>query len=205
LSVCVLAGAVAAGTRVIRTPILRAAGWALVVDEPVEPADIIVVAIDAGGSGVLEAADLVRSGIAARVAVFADPPDEIDREFIRRGLTYEDAASRSVRQLESLGIANVEQLPGGVAGTEDEGALLPGWCDQHMFRSVVVVSTPDHTRRLRRVLNRSMEGHGTRVTVRFTHYSRFDPDRWWRTRAGIRTEIVELEKLLLDVVRHPVS
>src|SRR6266446_8033482 len=69
----------------IRTPILLAAGWALVVDEPVGPADVIVVAIDAGGAGLLEAADLVHSGIATRVAVFSDPPDAVAREFIRRG------------------------------------------------------------------------------------------------------------------------
>jgi hypothetical protein len=205
LLVCVLGGVAALSVRAIRTPILRAAGWALVADEPLEPADIIVVAVDADGPGVLEAADLVRSGIAARVAVFADLPDDTDREFRRRGLTHEDAASRSVRQLESLGIASVERVSGAVAGTEDEGGLLPGWCDERQFLSVVVVSAPDHTRRLRRVLHRSMQGHRTRVTVRFAHYSRFDPDRWWQTRAGIRIEIVEVEKLLLDLVRHPVS
>jgi hypothetical protein len=184
---------------------LRAAGWALVVDEPLGPADIIVVTVDAAGAGVLEAADLVRSGIAARVAVFAGSPDAADREFIRRGLTHEDAVSRSVRQLESLGISSVERVSGAVAGTGEEGGVLPGWCDEHQFLSVVVVSTPDHTRRLGRVLHRSMKGHRTRVTVRFAHYSRFDPDRWWQTRAGIRIEIVELEKLLLDLVRHPIS
>jgi hypothetical protein len=32
-----------------------------------------------------------------------------------------------------------------------------------------------------------------------------DPDRWWETRRGVRTEIVELQKLLLDVVLHPMS
>jgi hypothetical protein len=36
-------------------------------------------------------------------------------------------------------------------------------------------------------------------------YSDFDPDRWWGSRGGIRIEIEELEKLLLDVVRHPIS
>jgi len=205
LLVCVLGGAAIFGVGAIRTPILRAAGWALVVDEPLQPADIIVIAVDADGPGVLEAADLVRSGIASRVAVFGDPLDDADREFIRRGLTHEDTASRSVRQLESLGIASVERVSGTVAGTEDEGGMLPGWCDEHQFLSVVVVSAPDHTRRLRRVLHRSMAGHRTRVTVRFAHYASFDPDRWWQTRAGTRIEIVELEKLLLDLVRHPIS
>jgi len=205
LVVVLLAGAVIVGVPAIRGPILRAAGWALVFDEPVEPADIVVVTIDADGAGVLEAADLVHSGIARRVAVFSDPPDAVDQEFIRRGIPYEDAAARSTRQLESLGITAIEQIPRAVAGTEDEGQVLPDWCDQRQFRSIVVVSTPDHSRRLHRVLHRAMRGHQTRVMIRITRRSAFDPDRWWETRGGIRTEIIELEKLLFDVVRHPIS
>ena len=90
-------------------------------------------------------------------------------------------------------------------GTEAEGRALPGWCDQHGFRSVVVVSSRDHSRRLRRLLDRAMHGRSTRVMVRSARHSRFDPDRWWKTRDGVRTEIIELQKLLLDVVRHPFS
>ena len=78
LAVIVLAGSLVAGIPALREPILRAAGWALVVTDSVEPADIIVLAADPSGAGVLEAADLVHSGIATRVAVFADPPDSVD-------------------------------------------------------------------------------------------------------------------------------
>jgi hypothetical protein len=203
LAVVVLAGAVVVGVPAARVGVLRAAGWALVVDEPVAPADIIVVAVDADGAGVLEAADLVHSGIATRVAVFADPPDSVDREFIRRGVPYEDAAARSVRQLRSLGVTGIEQIP-SVTGTEDQAQVLLAWCDQHRFRSLVVVSNRDHSRRVRRVLHRSLKGHQTRVTVRVARHSAFDPDRWWETRDGIRTELTEFQKLLLDVTRHPI-
>jgi hypothetical protein len=50
-----------------------------------------------------------------------------------------------------------------------------------------------------------MKGHSTRVTVQPARYSSFDPDRWWETRGGVRTEIVELQKLVLDAVLHPMS
>jgi hypothetical protein len=73
--------------RPFREPVLRAAGWALVINnEPVAPTDVIVLSIDSGGAGALEAADLVQSGVSKRVAVFADPPSGEDHEFIRRGL-----------------------------------------------------------------------------------------------------------------------
>src|SRR5271154_815411 len=190
--------------RPFREPVLQAAGWVLVVNEPVVPADIIVLSLDSGGAGALEAADLVQSGVSTRVAVFMDPPSGVDHEFIRRGLPYEDAAARQIRQLRSLGVTDVVQIS-RIDGTEGEGRVLPPWCDEHQLRSIVVVATKDHSRRLRRVLDRVMKGHLTRVTVESARYSNFDPDRWWETRGGVRTEIVELQKLLLDVVLHPMS
>jgi hypothetical protein len=102
-------------------------------------------------------------------------------------------------------VADVVQIPRTDASTGGEGEVLPPWCDQHRFRSIVFVAARDHSRRLRRVLNRVMKGHRTRVMVRPEHYSSFDPDRWWQTRDGLRREIIELQKLVLDVVLHPMS
>ena len=204
LVVVALATATIVAVPPVREPVLRAAGWALIVNEPVGPADIIVIVPDLGGAGVLEAADLVQSGIATRVAVFTDPPSGEDHEFIRRGLPYEDAGARQIRQLRWLGVTDVVQIS-RTDGTEAEGRVLPTWCDEHQLRSIVVVATKDHSRRLRRVLDRVMKGHPTRVTVQPARYSNFDPDRWWETRDGTRTEIVELQKLLFEIVLHPIS
>jgi hypothetical protein len=190
--------------RPLRVSLLRAAGWALVLNEPVAHADAIVLTVDSGGSGALEGADLVHSGVAKRVAVFADPPSGEDFEFIRRGLPYENAAARQIRQLASLGVTDVTQIS-KVDGTQSEGRALPRWTDEQHLKSIVVVGVRDHSRRLRRVLARAMKGHPTKVTVVAARYSTFDPDRWWETRNGVRTEIIELEKLLLDYIAHPLS
>ena len=200
-----MAAAVIIAVPSVRESVLRTAGWALVFNDPIAPVDIIVVSLASGGAGALEAADLVQGGIATRVAVFSDPPSGDDHEFIRRGLPYEDASARQIRQLRWLGVTDVMQIPGTEAGTEGEGQALPAWCDQHQFRSIVFVAARDHSRRWRRVLNRVMKGHPTRVMVQPERYSSFEPDRWWETRDGVRTEIVELQKLVLEVVLHPMS
>jgi len=189
----------------VRETVLRAAGWALVVNEPIAPSDIIVVSLDSAGAGALEAADLVQSGIATRVAVFTDPPSGEDYEFIRRGLPYDDSSARQIRQLRSLGVTDVVQIPRTENGTTGEGQVFPPWCDEHQFRSIVFVTSRDHSRRVRLVLDRVMKGHATRVIVHPARYSVFDPDRWWQTRDGIRTEIAEFQKLVLEVVLHPIS
>ena len=201
----VLAGATAGGIFAVRAPILRSVGSMLVISEPLSPVDVVVISVDGGAAAVLEAADLVHAHLANRVAVFADPPDAVDREFIRRGIPYEDRAAQSQRLLALLGVENVERIPRPASGTESEGRILPDWCDDRHFRTVAVVTTPDHSRRMGRVLQRAMKGRATKVIVRPTRYSSFDPDRWWQTRSGMRTGIVELQKLVLDFARHPIS
>jgi hypothetical protein len=187
-----------------RTRLLRSAGWALVSEDPIERADVIVLTVDARDAGVLEAADLVHAGVAGRVGVFDDSPDPSDAEVIRRGLPYTSNAERESRMLRALGVTDVKSL-GTVVGTESEIDLLFGWCDRMGVHTVVVVALKDHSRRVRRVLLRTMRGHAVKAIVRAARFSTFDPDNWWRTRGGIRTEIVETEKLWLDVVRHPFS
>ena len=184
---------------------LRAIGWVLVVDDPVRSADVVVVPVWAAEAGGLEAASLVRIGVSNRVAVVPVVETPAERELVRRGVPHDSGTARMASLLVSLGVADVERLPNAVAGTEDEGEMLAIWCDEHHFRSVVVVSTPDHARRLRRVLRRSMKDRPTLVSVRSARYASFDPDRWWQTRDGVRTEVVELQKLVLDVARHPFS
>ena len=188
----------------LRVPVLRAAGWALVADDSVTSADIIVVSLDSNGAGALETADLVHDGVSKRVAVFMDPPSEQDDEFIRRGLPYESEAEKQIRELKSLGVTDIVRIS-PVDGTEEEVKALPPWCDEHKLQSIVFVAHTDHTRRLRRVLDRIMKGHATHVMVKPARYTNFDPDGWWEKRGGIRTEIVELQKLLFEIVLHPMS
>jgi hypothetical protein len=188
-----------------RIRVLRGAGSLLVYQDPLAPADVIVVTMDAREAGVLEAADLVQHGMASRVALLAEPATPGEREFVRRGVAYEDAATASARYLTSLGVSEVERIPAAVDGTEAEGRVLRDWCLRRQFRSIIVVSTSDHSRRLRRVLQRSLHDAPARALVRVSRFSQFDPDAWWLTRTGVRTQIIETQKLLLDLARHPFS
>jgi hypothetical protein len=187
----------------IRIPALRAAGWVLVADDHTGCADLLIVGGEADGAGVLEVADLLHQCPAAQVAVFTDPPSSVDQEMERRHLPYSDRMTESIAQLRGLGVTSLEIIQRTTGGTGDEGRVLPEWCDQRPCGSVVVVTTSDHSRRVRRVLRRSMRGHKGTVTVKPSHYSEFDPDRWWLAHEGIRTEIVEIQKLLLDILLHP--
>lgn len=202
LTLLVAALAVAA-IPALREAALRGAGSLLVTDEPLEPADAIVVTLDSGGAGTLEASNLVKAGIAGRVALFADPPSPEYQEFVRRGLPYEDRAALQAMQLQRLGVEDVVRIPVAVWGTDDVARALPSWCMSNGYRVVVLVTEAGHARRTRRVVDRVLSGSPVRVIVRPSAYSAFDPNGWWQTRAGARMGIIETQKLLLDVLIHP--
>jgi uncharacterized SAM-binding protein YcdF (DUF218 family) len=189
----------------VRTPVLGLVGTALVAEDPVAPVDMIVIGPDLAEAGVLEAADLVQGGIAIRVIVLADPMTTIAQEFARRGVSYEAPPVQLRRLLHGLGVEQVELLRFDSGGTEAAARLLAEWCARQKVHSIVVVTGADHSRRFRRVLRRSMNGTPTRVIVRVSHYSAFGPDRWWQHRGTLRTGLVEIQKLILDVARHPLS
>jgi hypothetical protein len=192
-------------SRGMRGPLARAVGWVLVVDDPVGRADVIVVPVWAGAEAAIDAADLVHNGIASRVAVLPELKTPAEEELTRRGVPYQDETADLVELLHALGVETVEVTPNPITGTTSEGDVLPGWCEEQQIHAIVVLSTPDHSRRVRRVLRRAFRGRSTTVAIRSARFSSFDPDRWWDTRDSLRTGIVEVQKLLLDVALHPLS
>ena len=98
--------------------------------------DVVVVAVAAESAGALETADLLRSGVAKRAAIVADPPDLSEAEFLRRGLAYENAAVRVLRQLRmETGWSNdlrvrIQVVDGHEGGKTGEGTrgMKPGPC-----------------------------------------------------------------------------
>jgi hypothetical protein len=189
----------------LRAVPLRWVGHGLVRVDPLVRADIAIVPEWTGAAGALEVADLIQAGMVDRVAVLPAPVQPEEREFRRRGISYDDEAAHLIRQMVSLGVQKPERLWIPAAGTEAEGQELADWCRANPVREMMIISPPDHSRRLRRILRRSMGACAAHVSVRTTRYATFDPDRWFETRWGLRIGVVELEKLLLDVVRHPFS
>lgn len=204
LSIALLAAVIVAAAPALRHSVLRSAGWALVAEDPPAKADIIIISTDALGAGVLEAADLVQAGYATRVAVFDRPQSRVSRELTRRGVQPLDLKSFSIQLLHGLGITDIAVIP-AVVGTVDEGVVLQRWCVANSIHSILFVSVADHSRRTRRVLDRDLIPHGVQVMVRYARYSEFEPDSWWQTRGGQRILAVESQKLLMDILSHPLS
>ena len=180
--------------------LLRSAGRMLVTEDPLANADVVVLSVDSGAAEVLEAAELLKTGIAPRVAVVAGPQDTVALEFARRGLPYADRTQVAVDTLHNLGVAEVSVVDPRVDGSNQEAEILPGWCKARGYAHVILIVPPDHSRRIRRLLQRKDAGNAAGMLIRFSRYSTFHADSWWRTRDGIRIELIGLQKLLADTL-----
>ena len=183
-------------------PIGRSIGGVLVATDVLQVVDVIVVPGWTYEAGALEAADLYKRGIAPRVAVLGPAPEPSRQELIRRGVVA-IGDPWVVSLMRRLGVQTIEVIPGYSTGTDADGQLIASWLKKNHLRSAVVIATSEHTRRLRRIMDRALEDKAVSVLVISASFSTYEPDRWWKTRAGVRTTVVELEKLLLDVVTHP--
>lgn len=189
-----------------RQPLLRAVGHALVWEDPIQPVDVVAVPRSAGDYVLLDAIDLVSDRKARRVALFTLPPDAAQREVERRGYGVDSAPTRRKHLLRAGGVADGQMvhIPTPVGGTADEIRQLARWCRENRVRSILLLGTPDHTRRAHRILAREL-APGTKGIVRPTRLGRFTADGWWTTREGLRIGLFETQKLLLDVIAHPFS
>lgn len=186
---------------VARDPLLRSVGHLMTADDGLEPADAAIATAEAGSAGELELADLVDRHLVGRVAVLIPDPSPGSLELRRRGIVTEDPRGT----LTALGVRpdTIALIPANEGGTSDGAEALVAWCQAERIRRLIVVTNADHVRRLRRVLSRSFEPGGTRVRVHSVQYGAFRASDWWQNRRTLRSGIIELQKLLLDYVRHP--
>ena len=201
----VVAGAVAALAWQARAPGLAAAGHWLYKEDVIARADLVAVLSGNPAAAWLEAADSAREFPQARVAIFEADPPSIEQEFARRGASFPFSAALEKDTLVSLGIApgRIVLLPSGEGGTNAELGALKAWLAAHPVSAPVVITAWHHSARARRILRREFPEPAGRPAVRVSRFERDLPAGWWRERSALREGLIEMQKLGLDVVRHP--
>jgi uncharacterized SAM-binding protein YcdF (DUF218 family) len=173
------------------------AGRFLHQEDPLEPADLILVLAGARVERWLEAVELYREGWAPAIVVSPGPVDTIERELQARGILYprEGELARTAIVASGVPEAAVTVLPNGVDNTAHEAVALVQRTRGTAVGRVIVVTSPYHTRRTRLAFRRAFSGTDVHVLIRGSRYSEADPPRWWRRRADVRFVLAELPKL----------
>jgi uncharacterized SAM-binding protein YcdF (DUF218 family) len=162
----------------------------LVVEDPLEKAQAIVVLSGRMPIRAMEAAQIYREGYAPKVWLThsAEPGASLEA----MGISYvgEDTYNMRVLMHEGVPANDIRVLEPAIVNTADEVAAISEALRESKGETVILVTTKVHTRRVRILWNRLATGRG-RALVRAASDDPFEPRRWWRTTSDA-----------LDVVRE---
>jgi uncharacterized SAM-binding protein YcdF (DUF218 family) len=173
----------------------RLGGW-LVVEDPLQKADALIVLGGTAYERPLEAVDLFKEGWAPRIYLLREISDWGERELIARGVSYPRPIDMQIDLLRRLGIeeAAVHVLD-QANSTAEEATLVYDLAVREKFSRLIIITSKQHTRRARLVMNRRLDDTGVEVIVRASRYDKSNTDQWWSERSTLRFTLFEMQRL----------
>jgi uncharacterized SAM-binding protein YcdF (DUF218 family) len=83
-----------------------------------------------------------------------------------------------------------------VQSTIDEAFVVRDWVRGSSAGSLIVVTSPFHTRRARLAFDHALRGTRVALRVRSTSLGQFRPGNWWHNRDTLRDGLFEWQKLV---------
>ena len=174
------------------------ARW-LVVNSDLPQADVLVVL--GGSANYLErseaAAEIFKAGRVKTIVLTNDGQQSGWSNAEQRNPFF---VERALGELQRQGVSNagIEILPGVVTSTRDEAVLLRTTAATRGWNSLLVLTSPYHSRRALWTFRHEFEGSGVTVGLTSVRNGRQTPSPWfwWLTPGGWRMVAGEYVKLI---------
>jgi uncharacterized SAM-binding protein YcdF (DUF218 family) len=162
--------------------LLRAAAGFLVVRDPLEKADaIIVLAGDANGERVTQGVELYRAGWAPKIIMSGGPA--------AWHLTY---AENMKKQARSLGVAEKDIIiQDRSLSTREDVVFSLAVLKKIRAKKVIMVSSPFHMRRMILTAKKKYTREGIKVIACPVEHSKWKPEGWWRRHEDTQPVVYE--------------
>ena len=175
-------GAVLLTAWLFRTPLLRSAAHAWIVNQPLAHAEAIVVLGGGLDTRPAEAARLYHLGLAPKILVL-NPRLSAAAEL---GLEpTEGDLARQILLKKDVPPAAIVTPPNYVTNSFDEAITVRNWARQTGARRVIIPTDIFHTRRVRWLYGRELRGTGLRVQVEGVPVRDYSADDWWHHEQGL--------------------
>jgi uncharacterized SAM-binding protein YcdF (DUF218 family) len=172
-------------------------GRILTAVDPLQHADAIYVLAGTRVARAAEAARLYHEGYAPRVVLspgLAEPSEVALRSRGIRIPSEIEVAREVALQLEVPADAIV-MIATPVDNTAQEVEAITSLIEEQRWTRLIVISDRASTRRVGYAFRRVFKNR-VQIFVTCNHDDRYDPRRWWSTRASIRLTMYEAPKLL---------
>jgi uncharacterized SAM-binding protein YcdF (DUF218 family) len=178
--------------------ILTSMGRYLVVAHPPEKSDLIVCF---GAENVelgLSAADAFRRDLAPGVFVARKTISDGYEILKQRGVAYPESRELMILMLKGLGVPESAILTRDTPAEDTvmEATLVRDLVTEKNYRSLILVTSAERSRRAWLVLRKVLEGEDVRILVIPSSYSNFNPEGWWKDPRQLREVVLEYQKLV---------
>lgn len=166
------------GIYLARHPLLRFIGESLVVEDPLEKSDAIIILSDDNfyADRATRAAELFRQGLAPvvvasgiRLRPNASIAELMNHDLIERGVPKQ----------------NILIFPQDADNTKEEAQFLQKLVQSKNWKSVIVVTSNYHTRRARYIFRKVFADTVT-IRIASARDGDYDPDHWYEQRKSIK-------------------
>ena len=174
--------------------LVTAGFWLVPGQEPLRPADVIIV-LAGSFERSLYAADLYQRGLAPKILVSRPARERGARQLEELGilLPSEEDIHRRILLQKKVASADVDFFGTGSLSTFEEARSLREKLGTNS-RRLIIVTSPTHVLRARIIFNNALMTRGSNLQVVATPYDDFDV-YWWRDQNSARAVILEFAKL----------
>ena len=165
-----------------REPILRWFATSLIVEDPLQKVDAMVVLSGGGYDRGNEAVKIIHAGYVNKVICTGGNPVIELRVF---GIDTLES-DMTVANLHRQGIPDsvITELRNGTS-TKEESEMIAQYCHLHQLKKIMVLSSKLHTHRVQEAFKNKLKKQGVEVIVRGAPNSRFDELKWWQDEEGL--------------------
>lgn len=169
----------------------RNAGRWLIQEDPLAPADVIVVLSGGMPYRAEGAADLYRQKYAPEIWITR--PEGPEHELSAMGIRFvgEQEYSREVLIHQGVPASAIVILPGEIINTEEEIEEIAREMRDRLKSRAIIVTAPPHTRRVRALWSK-LGGRNQIAVVEAAREDPFDRDHWWRNTRDTYAVVREL-------------
>lgn len=175
---------VSTGIYIFRSQVLTTLARVLIVNDALQPAEIIYILNGEVNTRPFHAAKLYKQGLAPQIVIPREeegPASEIK--------LYPNGTDVSVEILVKLGVSRdkitVIEIEGGVTSTHDEAQVLLDYVKEHHTQNVIIVTSAFHTRRSRWIFQKVLAGTNVHIQMSAAPQWKFDETNWWREERGL--------------------
>jgi uncharacterized SAM-binding protein YcdF (DUF218 family) len=179
------------GIYLARHPLLRFAGEELIVEDPLEKSDAIIVLSDDNfyADRATRAAELFRQGLAPivvasgiRLRPYAGISELMTHDLIERGVPRD----------------RILTFPQDADSTKEEAEALRKLLLEKNWKSAIIVTSNYHTRRARYIIGKTFS-KSVEIRMAGARDADYDPAHWWERRRSIKRFVHEVAGYVLAV------